>query len=142
MSVNASPLERGLPGSHRVDHHAEGLDDEAEGLVEVRRTWSLALSGGRLRQLSELEISTATNGRWLVISDRRVPNSPPTRRLPVTSLGSPGSAGRMTCASRARITVISSPVSAARAVLMLTTILHPVGSQQSAQQASGRFSLR
>ena len=28
MSVNASPLERGLPGSHRVDHHADGLDDD------------------------------------------------------------------------------------------------------------------
>jgi hypothetical protein len=28
MSVNASPLERGLPGSHRVDHHADDLDDD------------------------------------------------------------------------------------------------------------------
>jgi hypothetical protein len=28
MSVNASPVERGLPGSHRVDHHADGLDDD------------------------------------------------------------------------------------------------------------------
>ena len=28
MSVNASPLERGLPGSHRVDHHADGPDDD------------------------------------------------------------------------------------------------------------------
>src|SRR6516165_5075952 len=26
LSVNASPLERGLPGSHRVDDHADGLD--------------------------------------------------------------------------------------------------------------------
>ena len=24
----SSPLERGLPGSHRVDHHADGLDDD------------------------------------------------------------------------------------------------------------------
>src|SRR5262245_54179437 len=28
MSVNASPLERGLPGSHRVDDHADGLDHD------------------------------------------------------------------------------------------------------------------
>jgi hypothetical protein len=28
MSVNSSPLERGLPGSRRVDHHADGLDDD------------------------------------------------------------------------------------------------------------------
>jgi hypothetical protein len=28
MSVNSSPLERGLPGSHRVDHHPDGLNDD------------------------------------------------------------------------------------------------------------------
>src|SRR6516165_883113 len=28
MSVNASPLEGGLPGSHRVDEHADGLDHD------------------------------------------------------------------------------------------------------------------
>ena len=26
--VNASSLERGLPGFHRVDHHADGLNDD------------------------------------------------------------------------------------------------------------------
>jgi hypothetical protein len=28
MSGNTSPLERGLPGSHRVNHHTDGLDDD------------------------------------------------------------------------------------------------------------------
>jgi hypothetical protein len=28
MLVDPSPLERGLPGSHRVDHHADGPDDD------------------------------------------------------------------------------------------------------------------
>ena len=33
MSVNASPLERGLPGSHGVDHHADGPNDD-RGVVD------------------------------------------------------------------------------------------------------------
>jgi hypothetical protein len=31
--VNASPLERGLPGPHHVDHHADGLGDD-RGVVD------------------------------------------------------------------------------------------------------------
>jgi hypothetical protein len=30
---NASTLERGLPGSHRVDHHPDGLDND-RGIVD------------------------------------------------------------------------------------------------------------
>src|SRR5258705_10502320 len=69
MSVNSSPLERGLPVSRRVDHHADGLDDDwgvaDHDVVSRVRVGDVRRAGHELRELvsQQYVLSRPVNGR-------------------------------------------------------------------------------
>jgi hypothetical protein len=71
MSVNASPFERGPPGSHRVDHHADGLNDvghvagvyrSAKASIALRALFPLRLQRDLWRMPYEMAPASMSSG--------------------------------------------------------------------------------
>src|SRR5260370_30631912 len=69
MSVNSPPPEGGLPGSRRVDHHADGLDDDwgvaDHDVVSRVRVGDVRRAGHELRELvsQQYVLSRPVHGR-------------------------------------------------------------------------------